>query len=100
MHDLKLIWMVTMMWQVPHQYVTKLTPITGESTDTNGHHIKVVAFVITAARVAFGRASLLQLNLRLLTIAYGFYLNPYDNARKRYNGKIMHSIYIMAFVTG
>ena len=98
MHNLKFILMTTVSWEIPHQRVSELTPITGEATDTNGDNIKVVAFVIAATGVAFGCASLLQLNLRLLTIAYSLDLNSYGHARKRYNGKVMHSIHIMAFV--
>ncbi len=51
-------------------------------------------------RVPFGGAGLLQLNLRFLTITYGLDFNSHSHAGERNNGKVMHSIHIMAFVAG
>lgn len=100
MHDLKLVLMAAVRRKISHQCIPKLTPVIREAADTNSHNVETVAVVIATTWIAFGGTRLLQLNLRHSTIAYGLDLNANGYVGERYHGKIMHPVFIVAFVAG
>lgn len=90
---------VGVTWKLPHQCISKLTPITGGATNAHGDNIKMITIIIATTRIAFSRPCLLQFNLRAGTITYGLYFNSHGLSSKRYNCKIMHAVGIVALKT-